>query len=408
MDALVHCLEAYLSTAYHPPADGIALDGLRRAALNLEQAVGNGGDVAARRELLAAALNGGLASQKGFGGIEAAARGLEAEAGARHGALHAALLPEVLAFNRPAISERFDAIRAVLGLKPGDGRGRGADAAGRTGGTAVAAVRRESRARPSRTPHWAPRRIRPTGPTRATRRIAITAADHGGRAVTGTATKLLRESNSRVTCRKHTKAQASGTSRTHRGETMSDAVAVFHGDFGRVCLYSMDRRMVPHGHREGHLIFHVQGPPGQVVVNGKTWPLSPGQAVAISPWQAHYYDPLTLSGPTLALVLYIRPGWFLEAARHASASLAFGRVGVEVTDYLSRLVFGTAQAMLDPDREDLLLEDRLCALTQMSFDQSWQWTRAGRFHRAGPAPARLPHPQGVETHAGARGRGDGT
>jgi alcohol dehydrogenase class IV len=115
MDALVHCLEAYLSSAYNPPADGIALEGLRRAALNLEQAVGLG-DLSARRELLAAALNGGLASQKGFGGIEAAARGLEAEAGARHGALHAALLPEVLAFNRPAIAGRFAAIRAVLGL----------------------------------------------------------------------------------------------------------------------------------------------------------------------------------------------------------------------------------------------------------------------------------------------------
>jgi transcriptional regulator GlxA family with amidase domain len=33
--------------------------------------------------------------------------------------------------------------------------------------------------------------------------------------------------------------------------------------------------------------------------------------------------------------------------------------------------------MLDPDREDLLIEDRLCALTQMSFDQSWQWTARG-------------------------------
>jgi alcohol dehydrogenase class IV len=115
MDALVHCLEAYLSTAYNPPADGIALEGLRRAALNLERAVATG-ELSARRELLAAALNGGLASQKGFGAIEAAARGLEAEAGARHGALHAALLPEVLAFNRPAIADRFAAIRAVLGV----------------------------------------------------------------------------------------------------------------------------------------------------------------------------------------------------------------------------------------------------------------------------------------------------
>jgi 4-hydroxybutyrate dehydrogenase len=116
MDALVHCLEAYLSTAYNPPADGIAIDGLRRATLNLERVVENGGDVAARRELLAAALDGGLAAQKGFGGIEAAARGLEGEAGARHGVLHAALLPEVLAFNRPAIAERFSLIRSVLGF----------------------------------------------------------------------------------------------------------------------------------------------------------------------------------------------------------------------------------------------------------------------------------------------------
>jgi 4-hydroxybutyrate dehydrogenase len=116
MDALVHCLEAYLGTAYNPPADGIALDGLRRAAMNLERAVESGRDLTARRELLAAALNGGLAAQKGFGGIEAAARGLESEAGARHGLLHAALLPAVLAFNSPAISERFSLVRTALGL----------------------------------------------------------------------------------------------------------------------------------------------------------------------------------------------------------------------------------------------------------------------------------------------------
>jgi 4-hydroxybutyrate dehydrogenase len=115
MDALVHCLEAYLSTAYNPPADGIALDGLRRAALNLEAAVEDGRNLHARRELLAAALNAGLAAQKGFGGIEAAARGLEAEAGAPHGVLHGAILPEVLAFNAPAVSDRFAAIGAVLG-----------------------------------------------------------------------------------------------------------------------------------------------------------------------------------------------------------------------------------------------------------------------------------------------------
>ncbi len=158
---------------------------------------------------------------------------------------------------------------------------------------------------------------------------------------------------------------------------MSTSLSVFHGQFGRVCLFSLDRRMVPHGHREGHLIFHVQGPPAQVIVNDAVWPLSPGQAVAISPWQAHYFAPVSATEPTLALVLYIRPGWFLDTARRACASLQFGRTGIEVTDPLSRLVFGTAQAMLDPDGYDHLIEERLCDLTQTAYDQSWQWTTRG-------------------------------
>lgn len=119
MDALIHCLECYLSTAFNPPADGIALDGLRRAAFYLEAAVQNGSDVAARRELLAAALNAGLASEKGYGGIEAASHGLEQIAKSRHGVLHGALLSEMLTFNAPAVSDRFELIGKTLDLPPG-------------------------------------------------------------------------------------------------------------------------------------------------------------------------------------------------------------------------------------------------------------------------------------------------
>lgn len=158
---------------------------------------------------------------------------------------------------------------------------------------------------------------------------------------------------------------------------MSSPVAVFHGPFGRVCLYAMDRSMVPHAHREGHLIFHVQGPVGEVVVDGRACPLSAGQAVAISPWQAHFYRTLDHSTPTLALVLYIRPAWFLQASRRSTASLQFGRVGIEVTDHLARLVYGNAHAMLDAESDDPFMEERLCALTQGCFDQSWQWTERG-------------------------------
>ena len=169
---------------------------------------------------------------------------------------------------------------------------------------------------------------------------------------------------------------------------MSAALAVFHGEFGRVRLYNLDCGMVPHAHREGHLIFHVQGPAAEVLVDGTARPLSPGRAVAISPWQPHHYSPLDLREPTLTLVLYIRPAWFLEASRRASSSLRFGRPGVEVTDHLARLIYATAGAMLDPDRDDPMLEDRLCTLTQAAFDPSWQWTPGGAAFTGPSAPKR--------------------
>ncbi|MBJ6371748.1 helix-turn-helix transcriptional regulator [Sedimentitalea sp. CAU 1593] len=159
---------------------------------------------------------------------------------------------------------------------------------------------------------------------------------------------------------------------------MSTAVAVFHGAFGRVCLYSIDRRMAPHAHREGHLIFHVQGPSAHMCVGDTLWPVSPGQAIAVSPWQPHFFQPGPSSTPTLTLVLYIRPSWFIEVARQATATMQFGRVGIEVTDRLMRMVCGTASTMLDPDSHDPMLEDRLCALSQAAYDQSWQWTSQGR------------------------------
>jgi len=121
MDALIHCLEAYLGNAWNPPADGIALEGLRRASAYLERAVADGTDIEARREMLAAALNAGLAAQKGLGGVHALAHALEAEAGLalRHGRLHAALLPPVMTFNAPAVADRLPALRAALRLPPG-------------------------------------------------------------------------------------------------------------------------------------------------------------------------------------------------------------------------------------------------------------------------------------------------
>lgn len=151
---------------------------------------------------------------------------------------------------------------------------------------------------------------------------------------------------------------------------MSEAVAVHHGAFGRVCIYSMDRTMVSHAHREGHLLFHIQGTPGEVFVDGRPVPLTPGKAVAVNPWQAHHYNHAIPGGQTLALVLYIRPSWFCRVSGDRLSELRFGSASVAVPDCLSRLIDGGA--MLSRDQDDPAINDWLMEITSTCFEQSWR------------------------------------
>ena len=71
MDAVTHCVETYLSPRDNPPAEAIALDGLKRAVDNIEKAVADGSDRDARYQMMMAALEGGLTFQKGLGAVHA-------------------------------------------------------------------------------------------------------------------------------------------------------------------------------------------------------------------------------------------------------------------------------------------------------------------------------------------------
>lgn len=167
---------------------------------------------------------------------------------------------------------------------------------------------------------------------------------------------------------------------------MSTALAVHHGPFGRVALYALDRCMALHAHREGHLIFHVQGPDAGIRIEDENHVLTPGLGVAISPWQAHNFVSLAPGEPSLFLTLYIRPAWFLDASRQVNGSLRFGRSQIEVTGPIDRLVRQTALGLLQTAEDDGI-SDNLYELTQVSFDQSWQWTGGPTLTRA-TAPMR--------------------
>ncbi|MGI9417573.1 MAG: helix-turn-helix domain-containing protein [Geminicoccaceae bacterium] len=157
---------------------------------------------------------------------------------------------------------------------------------------------------------------------------------------------------------------------------MSKAVAVYHGRFGRATLYNLDQDMATHAHREGHLAFYIQGAPSGMTVRERFFPLDPGSAVAVNPWQPHDFRAGDREVGSLFLVLYIKPIWFLETARDAQSGLRFGRTPIDMTDQIRRSVGMVVSLLLESDETDLF-DGYLYELTQECFDQTWQWTPEG-------------------------------
>lgn len=116
MDALAHLFEAYCVPAYHPMADGIAIEGLRLVHENLPRAHRDGRDVHARTHMMMAAAMGATAFQKGLGLVHALSHPLGGATDIHHGTANAVFLPYVLAFNRSAIEDKMARLARVLEL----------------------------------------------------------------------------------------------------------------------------------------------------------------------------------------------------------------------------------------------------------------------------------------------------
>jgi alcohol dehydrogenase class IV len=123
MDAFTHCIESYLSRAFHPVCDGIAVEGLRYVSKGLEAAVQNGSDSDARAAMMMGALLGGISFHKGLGVVHSLSHALGCDGRAHHGTLNAILLPHALRYNKEAAEARMADLATRLGL------GRGGDAA---------------------------------------------------------------------------------------------------------------------------------------------------------------------------------------------------------------------------------------------------------------------------------------
>jgi alcohol dehydrogenase class IV len=120
MDALTHNVESYLSSAYHPLCDGIALEGVRIAARALPVAVREPHDLAARADMMMASMMGAIAFQKDLGAVHACAHALSAVADFHHGLANGVLIDHVMRFNLPAATARMAELARVAGV-PGAG-----------------------------------------------------------------------------------------------------------------------------------------------------------------------------------------------------------------------------------------------------------------------------------------------
>ena len=115
MDALTHNVESYLSPAYHPICDGIALEGARIAAHALETAVKNGRNIQARSDMMMSSMMGAIAFQKDLGAVHSCAHALGTVVDMHHGLANGIMIDHVMRFNLDAAETKMAELAHVCG-----------------------------------------------------------------------------------------------------------------------------------------------------------------------------------------------------------------------------------------------------------------------------------------------------
>lgn len=138
--------------------------------------------------------------------------------------------------------------------------------------------------------------------------------------------------------------------------------------------------MAMHAHREGHLLFHLDGPVPTVTVSGDAFLNDFNTAVAINPLQPHDFIP-SKKGFVRILLLYINHSWFSEHGENPFSSLTFGRTRIRLTTEIKQRVANIVDmlASLEPAPS---IDEQLRELTQSCYTQSWRHDcLAGRLDR---------------------------
>ena len=116
LDALVQCIEPYVSPFATPLTDGFCREGIARAGRGLRRAYADGSDLAARTDMSLCSLLSGLALANGkLGAAHGLAGPLGGFLGAPHGAITAAVMVPVSRANIDALSAEPGTIPEPVG-----------------------------------------------------------------------------------------------------------------------------------------------------------------------------------------------------------------------------------------------------------------------------------------------------
>jgi AraC-like DNA-binding protein len=150
---------------------------------------------------------------------------------------------------------------------------------------------------------------------------------------------------------------------------MSRAVAAVHGQFGRAVVYNLNRPFNIHAHREGHLIFHLSGDAGGVLVSGAPCRTTTTSVVAVSPWEPHNFVPGDLHEGSTFFVLYVSPNWF--APDGGKTRLRFGRSEFARTPALDAQIRNVS-ALVYAGGQLAILDRELRGLIDACYEESWR------------------------------------
>jgi alcohol dehydrogenase class IV len=117
IDALVHAIEAFVSTGSGPLTDSHALEAMRLINGNLVAMIANPNDIALREKIMLGSMQAGLAfSNAILGAVHAMSHSLGGYLDLPHGLCNAVLVEHVVAFNYNAAPERFRMVAETLGI----------------------------------------------------------------------------------------------------------------------------------------------------------------------------------------------------------------------------------------------------------------------------------------------------